>query len=627
MKKILALFFLMSPSIVQAATFTVNTTNDTVDVTIGNGSCADAAGQCSLRAAIQEANSAAGNDQISLPTGTYLLTIIPTTNEHSAAKGDLDVNQSGAKLTLIGAGAGQSVVDANSVDRVFDIRSGSSAELQGITVKRGVVKESGIVLVGAGIRNAGTLTLVNVSLEGNGIGQPGLSGGALANQGTLSIVGSTLNGNNADSGAAISQDGTSLLVVNSTISGNTATVKGGGLDYVSGAVNLNNVTLFGNSAGTGQGGGVNTGATTNVHLKNTVIAGNNATTGKDCNGQLSSDGFNWIQVQTGCNVTGVASGDPKLGALANNGGPTQTHAPASDSPLLDAGDTAGCKDASAIVLATDQRGFTRPVKALATSTQAICDIGAYELNPCGNGVKEADLGEECDDGNQIDNDACSNACKNQDVDGDGFIAQTAGGNDCNDTDANIHPNATELCNDKDDNCDGKSDETFTDKGTSCAVGTGACSGTGHLICTADGSKTACDTSAKNPGTETCNGIDDDCNGSVDDGLGQTTCGVGTCQVTVDNCKDGKAQACASDESKKTTEICGNGVDEDCDASDQVCPVSVVPPATTGGTTTAATPTTPTNTDTPATPSNPNTAPTTETVSTSGGGGGCSLLPH
>ncbi len=58
-----------------AAIFLVNTTADTQDAAAGNGVCADASGACSLRAAITEANALAGADIITLPAGTYTITL------------------------------------------------------------------------------------------------------------------------------------------------------------------------------------------------------------------------------------------------------------------------------------------------------------------------------------------------------------------------------------------------------------------------------------------------------------------------------------------------------------------------------------------------------------------------
>jgi hypothetical protein len=67
--------------------------------------------------------------------------------------------------------------------------------------------------------------------------------------------------------------------------------------------------------------------------------------------------------------------------------------------------------------------------------------------------------------------------------------------------------------------------------------------------------------AKDPGTETCNGVDDDCDGATDEGLGTTTCGEGACRVTVQNCVNGSPQTCIPD--PPGLESC-NGADDDCD---------------------------------------------------------------
>src|SRR5437879_4475839 len=84
-----------------ATTFTVDTTTDAVDVNPGDGKCATAAGQCSLRAAIQEANALPGSDSITLPSGTYTMTIGGQDENASATgsfdiKGDLEIHGDGA---------------------------------------------------------------------------------------------------------------------------------------------------------------------------------------------------------------------------------------------------------------------------------------------------------------------------------------------------------------------------------------------------------------------------------------------------------------------------------------------------------------------------------------------------
>jgi hypothetical protein len=136
----------------------------------------------------------------------------------------------------------------------------------------------------------------------------------------------------------------------------------------------------GNSA---PGGGIENSAGT-VNLRNTIVATNtletnlNALVPNDCDGTLTSQGYNLIQTASGCTLSGNTTGnvpglDPKLGALANNGGPTLTDALLAGSPAIDAGNPAGCTDPRGATLTTDQRGFPRTVGA-----DTVCDIGAYE---------------------------------------------------------------------------------------------------------------------------------------------------------------------------------------------------------------------------------------------------------
>src|SRR5262249_37635873 len=110
--------------------------------------------------------------------------------------------------------------------------------------------------------------------------------------------------------------------------------------------------------------------------------------GRDVNGVFTSRGHNLIGVIDGSSgwpfmiINGGISGtidllgtainplDPKLGALANNGGPTLTHALLASSPAIDGGDTDGAP-------ATDQRGVSRPRDGDFNGTR-IVDIGAFE---------------------------------------------------------------------------------------------------------------------------------------------------------------------------------------------------------------------------------------------------------
>jgi MYXO-CTERM domain-containing protein len=98
----------------------------------------------------------------------------------------------------------------------------------------------------------------------------------------------------------------------------------------------------------------------------------------------------------------------------------------------------------------------------------------------------------------------------------------------------------ERCNDRDDDCDQQVDEDFPDKGLACDDGRlGVCRGTGTFVCKTDGTGTECDITnpGSAPGTEVCNGLDDNCNGRVDEGLTCTGCvpALEVCNGKDDDC--------------------------------------------------------------------------------------------
>jgi CSLREA domain-containing protein len=125
----LALFSLAT--VASAAIFTVDDLGDAVDANPGNAACQTATGACTLRAAMQEANATAGADEIVVPAGTVTLTIAGAF-EDAAATGDLDITDD---LTVTGAGASVTFVDAAGLDRVFDV--GANVTLSGLTVRGG----------------------------------------------------------------------------------------------------------------------------------------------------------------------------------------------------------------------------------------------------------------------------------------------------------------------------------------------------------------------------------------------------------------------------------------------------------------------------------------------------------
>ncbi len=355
-------------------------------------------GLVSLREAIQEANTTAGNDTINLPAGTYNLTISGA-DEDAAATGDLDVDDATGVTSIEGEGAATTIINASGLsDRVFDVRPGASLGIGGVTVTGGSAAD------GAGILNAGSLDIANSSITSNsasnlggGIYNNGASataaidsstisgnaavfgGGVYNSDGQLTVSSSTINGNNAgtDGGGIYNTNGAASLE-NTTVSNNTATNDGGGVhnsNNGTGVTTLINSTIATNAAG-GDGGGV-WGGTNPVVVVNTLIATNTAdATGPDVHGGFTSNGNNLIGNASGSSsfvneVNGdlvgfaIAPIDPRLGPLQDNGGLTHTHALLFDSPAIDMADNAAA--------AQDQRGVSRPQAATA-------DIGAVELN-------------------------------------------------------------------------------------------------------------------------------------------------------------------------------------------------------------------------------------------------------
>jgi predicted outer membrane repeat protein len=397
-----------------AATFNVTTTVD--------------GGPGSLRQAIIDANASPGPDIINVPAGTYVLTI-PGTNENAAATGDLDITDD---ATINGAGATATIIDANAIDRVFEVRGTATAvTMSGLTVRNGRVDgTSGTLGGGINVATNATLTLVdvvvtaNTSLAGAGIASNGAivldhaavtnnvnnsannSGGGIRGT-TLTATDSTISGNSAPGQGGGIFVGT-LTLDRSTVSGNVSTAdQGGGIFTINGTVTITNSTISGNSAPTDEGGGifnnppigaansvtiVNTTISNNTAqigggiftftpgaftLKNTIVAGNNAASSPDCAGDVVSQGNNLIQDTTGCNIGGTLTGNitgssALLGPLANNGGPTQTHGLLAGSPAIDAGTSSGAP-------AIDQRGVARPVGAA-------FDVGSFEGTLGGGGL-------------------------------------------------------------------------------------------------------------------------------------------------------------------------------------------------------------------------------------------------
>lgn len=392
-----------------AATFTVTTLNDS--------------GAGSLRAAIASANGAAGADIVNFQVG--LTGTITLTTGEIAITDDVTITGPGA--------ASMTITKSGAAGRMLDINVGApTVTISGLTFQGGdpaaaggaIAKQDGSLTIqssvftnnsttgtfaggGALYSYQGNLTIQNSTFSGN----TGAGGGALyhsSSAGTLLIQNSTFSGNTARrAGGALYATSGSVTIQGSTFSGNTAGRAGGAL-YVRGngaGIDIQNSTFSGNSAA-GDGGAIFLYVDSNATISNSTITGNSTATGEggaiimysniltltstiianntDTNGaneifDLGNSTVNatnsLIQVTSGftfgTNTANITGQNPLLGPLANNGGPTQTHALLSGSPAIDTG-------SNPLALSFDQRGAGFP-----RTVGAQTDIGAFEVQAGG----------------------------------------------------------------------------------------------------------------------------------------------------------------------------------------------------------------------------------------------------
>jgi parallel beta-helix repeat protein len=438
---------------VPATTFTVTNLND--------------AGLGRLRQAIIDANNLAGPDAIVFQPGL--------TGAITLTTGQLTVT---GPVTITGPGSGALTISGNNASRIFLIDDGTDAvqdvTITGLALTQG--KVTGAFQVGGAIKVANENLSLNDMAIINNTAEGGGGGIAVGRTGRLTLENSTVSGNTVTSdGGGLFLDGLSVatirnstIVLNkttgsgqggggihvesdgfltidrSTIAGNETVLSGGGIDVFSGTLIVRNSTISGNSAGTGggilfgggsltvenstisgnsskfDGGGIWMRGTT-AAIRNSTIAFNTADSDNNGNGTqrggifvfeivpppsaltlqstLVAENFrgtggtledvvgtvvgtsanNLIGVDTG--LTGITNGilgnligtaaapiNPLLAPLANNGGPTQTHALLAGSPAINAGFNFSGS-------AADQRGgaFSRSVGPT--------DIGAFEVQP------------------------------------------------------------------------------------------------------------------------------------------------------------------------------------------------------------------------------------------------------
>jgi hypothetical protein len=334
-------------------------------------------------------------------------------------------NETGGKLTLNDSTISGNQTGAGSIGGVGFSGSGTDASAG---VEGGTGGNGGF---GAGIYNdsGATLTIADSTISGNATGAGGVGGAGTAatannsaggssgssgdggaaagidNQGTMTMTGSTLSGNTTGAGGAGGAPGAGLgtgarggfgetgsggsgvgletgtsattSLLNSTIVANVAGAEGagpnpGGPGERAGINNLSftgtsliHVTITGNTAGDSAAIGGPGGRP--VTETDSIIAANTSTESgaQSCDGDMIDGGHNIAFAASGCPGS---TGDPKLGPLANNGGPTQTLAIGPGSSAIDTIPSATCG------AGVDQRGMMRPYGAG-------CDAGAYESAP------------------------------------------------------------------------------------------------------------------------------------------------------------------------------------------------------------------------------------------------------
>jgi hypothetical protein len=314
------------------------------------------------------------------------------------ATGDA-ANQGGGGLYVhVG---GSATLDSASVEG--NVASGESGSGGGIlvsdnstvTLLGGAINDNMANRAGGGLEVAdsdttdgpASITLMRVTVRGDSTSMedanPGNGGGIhIGGAGEATISRSTFSANYAEEGGGLWASGSSTLDVSgSTVSGNRAggnTGGGGGVYDNGGAtITITSSTVARNSALSEGGGLRSTGGS--FAFGNTIVADNNSgREGPNCVGEFTSNDYNLIADASDCTINGdtgnnITGQDAMLAVLAYNGGPTRTHRPMEDSPVIDAGSNLGGSD-------VDQRGFERTLDTDDnTNVDDGTDIGSVEF--------------------------------------------------------------------------------------------------------------------------------------------------------------------------------------------------------------------------------------------------------
>jgi len=308
-------------------------------------------------------------------------------------------------LTVTNSTFTGNVADSDAGALYFD---GEDLVVTGSTFTNNTGDDAGGLYLGGN-----THTITNSTISGNRA-VSGDGGGLASDDGTLAVLGTTISGNTASGdGGGLYLSNNATTIANSTIANNTAAGYGGGIALEAGDLTLLQTTISGNTATSGPGdglylngvgptpraldgpdddksakpkeqaklaakaaGGVGATDAGAVTLTGTIVAGNvggdDVATGSTVSATANSSLFGGVSAGVTVNGAGNQTGvtTPGLGALANNGGPTQTMALTGTSPALNAGPaTVPVFDGNQF----DQRGAGYPRVA-----NGRVDVGAFE---------------------------------------------------------------------------------------------------------------------------------------------------------------------------------------------------------------------------------------------------------
>jgi parallel beta-helix repeat protein len=362
---------------------------------------------CGDTTGLIDAMASAGNHEINLNVDNQANCVYPLNNVNNNTDGANGLPSVTSSITINGNQSAIQRQNGSPEFRIIHVASSGNLTLTQVSVEKGSATGSWLHGYGGGIFNRGELILEESTVSGNTADR---DGGGISNfwYSTTTLTNSTVSGNTADGGgggiynswystttltnSTVSENTanrngggifnyyeSTTTLTNSTISGNTASDDGGGIFNLYSTTTLTNSTVSGNTAEVG--GGIHNYYSSTATLKNTILAGNTATLHPDCFNYniINANHYNLFGGNgTECNA-GVT--DLKLGGmtiddvlnttLADNGGPTLTHALVDDSPAIDAVAEDVCPD---IGIETDQRGVSRP-------QGTACDIGAFEYQP------------------------------------------------------------------------------------------------------------------------------------------------------------------------------------------------------------------------------------------------------